>query len=205
MGSLCMHLAVMAWACFSPGGGAGTAASGAALGRGDLFIEFVSSAPVEVAQSAKPMLAQSSAALPPEQVTLEPEERVLPVQPHAPSALASSHPAEPHREGGPVPAAVSGGAAGNGDDLEMRYLAAVRAVIAAQWSASGARASVVRCKVTIEQQEGGAVVAARAMACADDEAVQRALEAAVLMAQPLPYAGFEGVFRHSREFELDLR
>ena len=57
------------------------------------------------------------------------------------------------------------------------------------------------CRVRIRQIVGGEVISATADAsCPYDEAGRRSIEAAVLRASPLPYAGFESVFRSDINF-----
>ena len=55
-----------------------------------------------------------------------------------------------------------------------------------------------RCRVRITQIPGGEVIDASVdPSCPYDERGRRSIEAAVLKAQPLPYAGFESVFRRT--------
>ena len=52
-----------------------------------------------------------------------------------------------------------------------------------------------RCRIVIRQIPGGEVIDAKVdPSCPYDERGRRSIEAAVLKAQPLPYAGFESVF-----------
>jgi colicin import membrane protein len=58
-----------------------------------------------------------------------------------------------------------------------------------------------QCKLVIKQLPGGSVMDATVVEpCALDEAGRRSVEAAVLKAQPLPYAGFEKVFNRQLNF-----
>jgi colicin import membrane protein len=60
-----------------------------------------------------------------------------------------------------------------------------------------------RCKLVIRQLPGGEVMDVQVSAsCPYDELGRRSVEAAVLKAQPLPYAGFETVF--SRTLTLNF-
>lgn len=57
------------------------------------------------------------------------------------------------------------------------------------------------CRIRVIQIPGGDVISAEVEAnCRFDPIGQRSLEAAVLRAQPLPYAGFEVVFRRELVF-----
>ncbi|WP_225540550.1 cell envelope integrity protein TolA [Xanthomonas sp. XNM01] len=79
-----------------------------------------------------------------------------------------------------------------------RYGDALREAIRAQWLRPDTVAAGTSCRVRIRQLPGGDVLDAEVMPdCGFDPVGQRSLQAAVLRAQPLPYAGFERVF--SRE------
>lgn len=55
-----------------------------------------------------------------------------------------------------------------------------------------------RCKIVIRQIPGGKVIDAQVdPSCPYDEPGRRSIERAVLLAQPLPYAGFESVFNRN--------
>lgn len=85
---------------------------------------------------------------------------------------------------------TSGG--GSSDSLRTAYLAALRTAIQGKWSVNPDHHG--NCSVTVRQTIGGNVASAIATDCKLDESDRMALEAAALMAQPLPYAGFESVF-----------
>lgn len=94
----------------------------------------------------------------------------------------------------------SSSAGGSGEDgLRAAYLAALRAAVNKQWARSGSNG---KCSLVLKQSIGGAVQSAISADCELDAEAQRALEAAALMAQPLPYLGFESVF--SSELQLDI-
>ncbi len=60
-----------------------------------------------------------------------------------------------------------------------------------------------RCRITIRQLPGGEVSSVEVSpSCPYDELGRRSVEAAVLRAQPLPYAGFESVF--ARQLNLNF-
>ena len=89
-----------------------------------------------------------------------------------------------------------GGAGAPADELGARYLAAVRAAIVREWNAQGGGEIPSGCAVVFDQLDGGRPLRAWTMHCGSLSATERArLEAAVMQAQPLPYAGFEPVFQ----------
>lgn len=107
-------------------------------------------------------------------------------------------------DGTQLSAAVNTAASGGSvDDLASRYLEAIRATIRRKF-ADSRRASPSGCRLSVEQVSGGAVSSARSTgaeegSCALSEDELRDLERAALLAQPLPYAGFEAVFDSSVE------
>lgn len=85
----------------------------------------------------------------------------------------------------------------NGTDtgLKARYAAALQEAILAKWTRPETVPVGARCTLQIRQLPGGQVMSAEVSSpCAYDEQGRRSIEAAVLKAQPLPYAGFESVF-----------
>ncbi len=85
----------------------------------------------------------------------------------------------------------------NGTDtgLKARYAAALQVAILAKWTRPETIPVGARCTLLIRQLPGGQVMSAEVSSpCAYDEQGRRSIEAAVLKAQPLPYAGFEAVF-----------
>ena len=83
------------------------------------------------------------------------------------------------------------------------YIAALQAAILRQWI----RPESVRigevCEVAIRQIPGGEVVSVQISAsCPYDELGRRSVEAAVLKASPLPYAGYEDVFMRDPVFKF---
>lgn len=96
------------------------------------------------------------------------------------------------------------GSAGADESLRARYAAALQAAIVAKWTRPDSVAIGATCRLHIRQLPGGTVMGAEVSSpCAYDEQGRRSIEAAVLKAQPLPYAGFEAVF--SRELVLNFR
>jgi colicin import membrane protein len=85
----------------------------------------------------------------------------------------------------------------NGVDtgLLARYQAALQDAILRNWVRPDSVALGQRCKLNIRQIPGGQVIDVQVdSSCPYDELGKRSVEAAVLKAQPLPYAGFEPVF-----------
>jgi colicin import membrane protein len=103
----------------------------------------------------------------------------------------------------PSDAQVSG-ANGADDGLRARYAAALQAAILAKWTRPDSVPIGASCRLHIRQLPGGEVMGVEVSApCAYDEQGRRSIEAAVLKAQPLPFAGFEPVF--SRDLTLNFR
>ncbi|MFS8063819.1 MAG: cell envelope integrity protein TolA [Luteimonas sp.] len=93
----------------------------------------------------------------------------------------------------------------NGADegLQARYFAAIADAIQRNWTRPDSVPLGQRCKLNIRQIPGGEVIDVQvAASCPYDELGRRSVEAAVLKAQPLPYAGFEAVF--SRNLNLNF-
>ena len=87
------------------------------------------------------------------------------------------------------------GNAGDSTDLTARYAAALTEAILRQWTRPETVPLGQRCRIVIRQIPGGEVIEAQVdPSCPYDERGRRSIEAAVLKAQPLPYAGFESVF-----------
>lgn len=84
------------------------------------------------------------------------------------------------------------------------YSVALKDAITRQWTRPESIPLGVPCQVRIRQIPGGEVVDVQVSAgCPYDQLGRRSLEAAVLKASPLPYAGFESVF--SRDVILTFR
>ena len=124
----------------------------------------------------------------------------LPNSPVRPTSLSSL----PNASANPTQVAGVQGAAGTAIDngLEARYMAALRQAIMTHWTGYQVRKVGEACSLTIRQVSGGQVHSALSGTCALDQASRRALEAAALMAQPLPYQGFESVFREEMVLEF---
>ena len=96
-------------------------------------------------------------------------------------------------------------ASGAGDDgLLGRYAAALQDAIRSKWIRPDNIPPGAVCRLVIRQLPGGEVMDVQVSSpCAYDESGRRSIEAAVLKAQPLPYSGFEKVFK--RELILNFR
>jgi colicin import membrane protein len=96
----------------------------------------------------------------------------------------------------------------NGADngLLARYKAALNAAILQNWTRPDTVPLGQTCRITIRQVPGGTVITAQVdPSCPYDELGRRSVEAAVLKAQPLPYAGFESVFRRDLLLTFEAR
>ncbi|MGH8079936.1 MAG: cell envelope integrity protein TolA [Lysobacter sp.] len=100
----------------------------------------------------------------------------------------------------PAPAGNEGVDAG----LAARYAAALQSAIVQKWTRPDTVPIGAGCRLNIRQLPGGNVIAVEVVEpCGYDEQGRRSIEAAVLKAQPLPYAGFEKVF--SRNLNLNFK
>jgi colicin import membrane protein len=87
------------------------------------------------------------------------------------------------------------GAEGKDDSLLAQYSAALLNAAFQNWIRPDTTESVV-CDVNIKQIPGGEVLSANVVEpCRTDALTKQSIEAAILRAQPLPYKGFESVFR----------
>lgn len=90
------------------------------------------------------------------------------------------------------------------EGLAARYAAALQEAILRNWTRPDNVPLGQRCRIIIRQIPGGQVISAEVEpSCPYDELGRRSVEAAVLKAQPLPYAGFESVF--SRQLNLNFQ
>ena len=103
-------------------------------------------------------------------------------------------------------AAASAPAGSNGTDTDLtaRYVAAIQQAIRQNWIKPDSVPLSQVCLLVIRQIAGGEVIDVQVdPSCPYDDAGKRSIEAAVLKAQPLPYAGFETVF--SRTLRLKFK
>lgn len=89
-------------------------------------------------------------------------------------------------------------------DLASRYAAALTEAILRNWTRPESVPLGQRCVIVIKQVPGGSVIDAKVdPSCPYDELGRRSVEAAVLKAQPLPYAGFEAVFNRNLRLNFE--
>lgn len=101
----------------------------------------------------------------------------------------------PAESAGSSDASPPPGNSGTDTGLQARYAAALQEAILSKWTRPETVPVGSRCTLLIRQLPGGRVMSAEVSSpCAYDEQGRRSIEAAVLKAQPLPYAGFESVF-----------
>lgn len=114
--------------------------------------------------------------------------------------LAASSPSSPPTSSATDPSNAQSGSPSS--DLLASYHAALRARIVMTWHGLTDRAFPSGCALLLAQRTGGAVTATSANDCTLREEDRLQLEAAALMAQPLPYVGFEPVFETQMRLEL---
>lgn len=91
-------------------------------------------------------------------------------------------------------------------NLKAQYAAALQEAILRNWTRPDSVPLGQRCRITIRQLPGGEVVSAEVSpSCPYDELGRRSVEAAVLKAQPLPYAGFETVFERNLTLNFEAQ
>lgn len=96
------------------------------------------------------------------------------------------------------------GSGGSDESLKAQYAQAIADAIRRNWTRPESVPLDAACRLRIRQIPGGEVIDVEVSAsCPYDELGRRSVEAAVLKAQPLPYAGFESVF--SRDLSLNFR
>jgi colicin import membrane protein len=87
------------------------------------------------------------------------------------------------------------------DSLLGRYQLAIQQAVQQNWLRPESTRPGIRCTLQIVQIPGGEVIQASVSTpCNADDLTRRSIEAAVLKAQPLPYRGFESVFRREIRF-----
>ncbi len=93
------------------------------------------------------------------------------------------------------------GSGGQDTGLEAQYAAAIQNLVTSHWLRPETAPRGLVCRIRIIQIPGGDVLSANVVSpCNADEITRRSIEAAVLRAQPLPYSGFESVFRREIQF-----
>lgn len=87
-----------------------------------------------------------------------------------------------------------------GPTLTMRYARAIQSAVQASWNRPKDLPQLA-CRMQITQLPGGELINAVVDSdCPYDEAGRKSVLAAVMKAQPLPYKGFESVFRRTLMF-----
>jgi len=218
--SALLHMLAFAWLWLTSGvvGGRGSEALGYSLGSGtsadflapdefrqrfDIALPFVKpetavflEEPSEGVQNAEPVSAEHHMDV------VETADSGIPDM----SALSEAAVIEESRAAVANPAGPasdhSGEAAGHAEDQGLRaaYLAALRVAIREHWQYDGPKGS---CRLTLQQSHGGRVISVASSNCALDTAGRRALEAAALMAQPLPYVGYESVYAEIMDIDFE--
>jgi colicin import membrane protein len=117
--------------------------------------------------------------------------------------LASREPPSPQPAASPNDATPTPLAGNNGVDtsLQAAYVLAIQNAVERNWIRPETIPPGTPCRLRVVQIIGGEVLSAEVVQpCSFDPIGQRSLEAAVLRAEPLPYAGFESVFRRELLF-----
>ncbi|MDX1570410.1 MAG: cell envelope integrity protein TolA [Xanthomonadales bacterium] len=87
--------------------------------------------------------------------------------------------------------------------LEEEWVASIRILVTQNWRRPPSARSGTVCMVRVDQLPGGDVVSASVMAgCEADEITRRSIIDAVMRSEPLPYRGYESVFRRQLTFEF---
>lgn len=83
------------------------------------------------------------------------------------------------------------------------WVGLIGALVRQNWRKPPTAASGARCRVLVNQLPGGDVISASvAPGCRVDEVTKRSIVDAVLRSEPLPYKGYERVFRRQLTFEF---
>lgn len=106
---------------------------------------------------------------------------------------------EPVRAPAGPPPRTSGNPNAN-NDLLARYKAAIKATIESNWRRDGAQ-PLERCQIQFSQIPGGEVIDITFISCPFSPEGRASAERAVRLT-PLPYAGFESVFKREQSFTL---
>ncbi len=87
--------------------------------------------------------------------------------------------------------------------LEQQWVGAIQALVTQNWRRPPSARRGVVCMVRVDQLPGGDVVSAVVLpGCRADEITRRSIIDAVMRSEPLPYRGFESVFRRQLTFEF---
>jgi colicin import membrane protein len=97
--------------------------------------------------------------------------------------------------------AAQQGNQGTDNSLLGRYQVVIQQAVRQNWLRPESTRPGIVCVLSIVQIPGGEVIQASVSTpCNADALTRRSIEAAVLKAQPLPYRGFESVFRREIRF-----
>jgi colicin import membrane protein len=102
-----------------------------------------------------------------------------------------------------VPEAAEARTGANGTDSSLlaEYVSALQKSVTDNWNRPDTTRPGMRCTVNIVQIPGGSVLSANiAQPCNADQVTQNSIIQAVTKAQPLPYKGYESVFRREITF-----
>ncbi len=87
--------------------------------------------------------------------------------------------------------------------LQQEWIALIAAMVRQNWRRPPTASKGMRCLVQVDQLPGGDVISAAVVAgCQADEVTRRSVIDAVLRSEPLPYKGYESVFRRQLKFEF---
>ncbi|MDJ0657316.1 MAG: cell envelope integrity protein TolA [Xanthomonadales bacterium] len=87
--------------------------------------------------------------------------------------------------------------------LQQEWVAVIAAIVRQNWRKPPTAKKGERCQVRVNQLPGGDVINASLVAgCNVDEVTKRSIVDAVLRSEPLPYKGYEKVFRRQLTFEF---
>jgi colicin import membrane protein len=129
------------------------------------------------------------------------EQRLEQLRDLAPRPPVPAAPPAPAATTGPVGAIA--GNFGTDTGLEAAYRLAIQNAVERHWIRPDTIPPGTPCRLRVIQIPGGDVISAEVVQpCAFDAIGQRSLEAAVLRAEPLPFAGFESVFRRELLFNF---
>lgn len=216
--SAVLHLALIMLALASPAGGSRRSGN---MSNGNGASTVVSFEPTEFRQKVELVARTDDSPRPaeslPESIANPPIELSQPL-PEAPDAVspsssgnsstvaqspqASELVAGSQARASEGVASATAGSTGNPDSIGLRdaYLKALRAAIFNKWGRPNA--NLTGCTIALEQGINGLVVSARVSGCSLSSEERDSLESAALMAQPLPYAGYETVFQNELELSL---
>ena len=200
--SIALHLAVFALLMLRGGPGSGPRNAAPGSGDGGLVVEFVSisARPSGHPKPTPPLQASTHTTDPSPGATLSKAGTVA--EEHKVEGHSASSPANEHQQTQKKDASADAASAtsigtdsqaGGGQHQDDGYIAAIKAAILQRWSTLHPGEAAPNCALAIEQSAGGHVSLTQATRCSENQA--RALEAAALMAQPLPYAGYESAFK----------